>query len=147
MAGDARGVRPGRLPRRWTARVPLLVLLLVGVGLGGVPSRMLGQRHAKKLRKRARGGSFEPWNEASAWIAERSEPGAIIVMVPHEILWPTLRVYPVSGAGVLSDDAEALLTRLREDNPAQVFLVWSHVSTKKRQRTLNQVMRTMGRGR
>lgn len=138
---------PGRLPQRWTSRVPLAVLLLIGVGLGGVPSRMIGQRHAKKLRKRAGGRSFEPWDAASAWIAERSDPGALIVVVPHEILWPTLRVYPVSDAEVLSDDAEALLTRLREDEPAQVFLVWSHVSTKKRQRTLNQVMRTMGRAR
>lgn len=138
---------PGRLPQRWTSRVPLAVLLLIGLGLGGVPSRMLGQRHAKKIRKRARGRSFEPWDEASAWIAERSEPGAIIVMVPYEILWPTLRVYPVSGAQVLSDDSEALLARLHNDAPAQVFLVWSHVSTKTRQRTLNQVMRTMGRGR
>ncbi|MBV1857220.1 MAG: glycosyltransferase family 39 protein [Nannocystaceae bacterium] len=138
---------PGQLPKRWTSKVPLVVLLLVGVALGGVPSRMLGQRHAKKLRKRARGHSFEPWDEASAWIAERSEPGAIIVLVPHEILWPTLRVYPVPGAHVVSDDPDPLLKRLEDDEPAQVFLVWSHISTKERQTTLNRVMRTMGRAR
>lgn len=138
---------PGRLPQRWTSRVPMAVLLVVGMGLGGVPSRMIGQRHAKKLRKRARSHSFEPWDEASAWIAQRSEPGAIIVLVPHAILWPTLSVYPVRGAEVLSEDADALLTRLRDDEPAQVFLVWSHVSTAQRRTTLNRVMRTMGRAR
>jgi len=138
---------PGRLPKRWTSRVPIAVLLVVGVALGGVPSRMLGQRHAKKLRKRARGRSFEPWDEASTWIAERSDPGALIVVVPHEILWPTLRVYPVSDSEVVSDDAEALLARLQDDEPAQVFVVWSHISTKERQATLNRVMRTMGRAR
>lgn len=138
---------PGRLPQRWVSRVPLTILLLVGVGLGGVPSRMLGQRHAKKLRKRARARSFEPWNEASAWIAERSDPGAIIVLVPHAILWPTLRVYPVSDAEVVSDDPDALLTRLQDEQPAQVFVVWSHVSTKERRTGLNRVLRTMGRAR
>lgn len=138
---------PGRLPKRWTSRVPLTILLLVGVGLGGVPSRMIGQRHAKKLRKRARARSFEPWNEASAWIAQRTEPGALIVVVPHEILWPTLRVYPVPGTEVLSDDPEALLARLQDGEPAQVFVVWSHISTKERRATLHRVMRTMGRAR
>ncbi len=138
---------PGRLPSRWTSRVPVAILLVVGLALGGVPSRMLGQAHAKKLRKRARARSFEPWNEASAWIAERSAPGAIIVLVPHDILWPTLRVYPVTDALVVPDDSDALLARLQEDEPDQVFLVWSHISNKERQTTLNQVMRSMGRAR
>ncbi len=138
---------PGRLPQRWTTRVPLALLLLVGVGLGGVPSRILGQRHAEKLRARARGQSFEPWDAASAWIAERSDPGAIIVLVPHAILWPTLRAYPVPDAEVVSEDPEGLLTRLREDAPAQVFVVWSHISTKERQASLHRVLRSMGRAR
>ncbi|MGH1344930.1 MAG: hypothetical protein ACRBN8_25445 [Nannocystales bacterium] len=138
---------PGRLPQRWTGRVPTMILLGLGLMLGAAPSRMLGQQHTTKLRKRARGGSFEPWDQASAWIAERSEPGALIVMVPHEILWPTLRVYPVDGAEVVSDDPQALLSRLRDDEPSQVFVVWSHISTKQRQTALNRVMRTMGRAR
>ena len=53
---------PGRLPLRWTHRVPLAMLLILGLGLGAVPSRILAQRHEAKLRKRAKGRSFEPWD-------------------------------------------------------------------------------------
>jgi len=137
---------PGRLPQRWTRRVPLPLLLVLGLGLGAIPSRMIGQRHAKKLRKRAKGRSFEPWNDASAWIAARVQPGATVVLVPHDILWPTLQVYP-TGAAVHDDDPEALLAHLREDQPPVVFVLWSHVSDKKRRKRLNAVQRTMGRAR
>lgn len=137
---------PGRLPTRWTKRVPLPLLLVLAFGLGAVPSRVMAQRHTKKLRKRAKGKSFEPWNAASAWAQARTEPGAAVVLVPHAILWPTLRVYPVD-ADVLADDPEALLHHLRENRPPVVFVMWSHVSTRERQRALRAVMQTMGRGR
>ena len=137
---------PGRLPDRWTRRIPLPMLLALGLGLGAVPSRMLGQRHAAKLRKRAKSKSFEPWNEATAWVEARTEPGAAIVLVPHRILWPTLRAYPVS-AEELTDDPDALLAHLQEHRPPAVFVMWSHVSDRARQKRLNAVMRTMGRAR
>lgn len=137
---------PGRLPDTWTARVPLAVSLAVGLGMGAVPSRMLGQRHAKKLRKRSKGRSYEPWDQASAWMAERVEPGAAVVLVPHDILWPTLRVYPVD-AQVHNDDPAALRAYLDEHQPPVVFVAWSHISNKQRRKALNAVMRTMGRAR
>lgn len=137
---------PGRLPRRWTDRVPLAVLLAVGLGLGVVPSRTLGQRHAKKLRKRAQGRSFEPWDEASAWVNARVEPDAVVVLVPHAILWPTLAVYPVD-ATLHTDDSETLLAYLQEHEPPKVFVLWSHVSTDERRKALHAVMRSVGRAR
>lgn len=137
---------PGRLPEAWTSRVPLAVSLAVGIGLGAVPSRMIGQRHAKKLRKRSKGRSYEPWDQASAWMAERVQPDSAVVLVPYDILWPTLRVYPVDAA-VRDDDPEALLAYLDEHEPPVVFVAWSHISDKKRRKALNAVMRTMGRAR
>ena len=137
---------PGRLPEAWTSRVPLAVSLAVGIALGAVPSRMIGQRHAKKLRKRSKGRSYEPWDQASAWMAERVQPNSAVVLVPYDILWPTLRVYPVD-ATVHDDDPEALRTYLDEHEPPVVFVAWSHISDKKRRKALNAVMRTMGRAR
>lgn len=137
---------PGRVPQRWTVRIPAAVLVAVGVVAGAVPSRMIGQRHLEKLRKRARAESFEPWDRASAWIAERSRPGAAVVPVPHRILWPTLVVYPPS-ARVLDDDAKLLSAHLDAHEPPVVFVVWSHISTPERRKALSAVMRTMGRAR
>lgn len=137
---------PGRLPQAWTSRVPMVISLVVGIGLGAVPSRMIGQRHAKKLRKRSKGRSYEPWDQASAWMAERVQPHSAVVLVPYDILWPTLHVYPVD-ATVRTDDPEALRAYLDEHEPPVVFVAWSHISDKKRRKALNAVMRTMGRAR
>ncbi len=137
---------PGRIPTGWTQRIPAAVLVVLGLAAAAVPTRLLGVPHAERLRKRADKRSFEPWNESAAWINARTEDGAAVVLVPHRILWPTTHVYPL-GAAVLADDPDALRQRLERDAPPVVFVLWSHVTDRERQKRLAAVFRTLGRAR
>ncbi len=137
---------PGRVPKAWRDRVPTVVLVIVGLVAAAVPTRMLGQRHAEKLRKRAKKRSFEPWDESAAWINARTQEGAFVVLVPYRILWPTTHVYPLE-ADVLADEPKALRQRLDDEQPPVVFVLWSHVTDRARQKRLNAVFRTLGRAR
>ncbi|MEM6293286.1 MAG: glycosyltransferase family 39 protein [Myxococcota bacterium] len=133
---------PARLP----VRLPATVSLALGLLLAVVPARMLGQAQAANLERRARARSLEPWDEAAAWIDARATTDSVLVLVPHRILQTPLEVYPVAPA-IVSDDPDALLERLRDESPSRVFVLWSHIDSRAREKGLNAVLGIFGRAR
>ena len=133
-------------PVRLRVRLPTSLRLALGLLLAVVPARMLGQAHAANLQRRSKARSLEPWDDAAAWIDARATDDSLLVLVPHRILQTPLEVYPVSPI-IISDDPETLLSTLRDDEPSRVFVLWSHIDSRAREKGLNAVLGTFGRAR
>lgn len=127
---------PQWIAERWMPRVSSALPMLVGCGLGAL-ALVQPIRFAKEARaKRANSGAFEPWDKAAMWVRERGIPGAVVVATPSSIVTYPLEVYDV-GMPIQSDDIDALGKLLDEAPPPRVIVVWSHVSDRGRERTLN----------
>ncbi len=120
--------------------------LWVGLGLllALLPSRMIGTRHARDLRKRATAGSLEPWDEAVEWVDARGHSDDGLVAVPYRLLRHPLEFYrPAMPVHV--DDVRSLEAWVREQHPPRVFVLWSHIDSRQREKVLNEVLGVMGR--